>query len=79
MLAIIVFKNVDYNDDDDGIDDERSTFEDLPRAKKRSTLEDLWPQQIYNYESAVFLIIIIPPIMIIIIIPGCVEKDDSSV
>ena len=37
-----MFTNVDYNDDDN---DERSTLEDLSRAKQNSTLEDLWPQK----------------------------------
>ena len=76
------FKNVDYNDDDDDDDDdnERSTLEDLSRAKQRSTLENLWPPQ-NGFESADNkLLITIPPIMIIIIIiPGCGGKDDSSV
>ena len=45
MLAVIIFKKVDYNDDDDDDDDdnvdEMSTLEDLSRAKQWSTLEDL--------------------------------------
>ena len=40
----IFFKNVDYNDDDD-LNDERSTLEYLSCAPKRSTAEDLRPQK----------------------------------
>ena len=40
MLSVIIFQNVDYNDDDDN-DDERSTFEDLSRAPKMSVLEEV--------------------------------------
>ena len=46
MPANIIFKNSDYNADAADNDDERSTLEDLARAKKRSTLEDLWPQKL---------------------------------
>ena len=54
MLALIIFKTVDYNDDDDHNDDETSTLEDLSRTKNWSILEDLWPQK---------TIIIIPPMI----------------
>ena len=50
MLTVIVFtkmrahssfKNDDYKGDDDETDDERSTLEDVSRAPKRLTFEDL--------------------------------------
>ena len=73
MLAIIVLRNIDYHDDDDDDNNDET-----------STLKDLWPPEIYDYKSADNQIIIInPPVIIIIIIaiiiPGCGDKDDSSV
>ena len=77
MLSIIIFENVEYNDDND---DERSTLEDISRAKQRPRIRGFMTAFVYKSADDEIIIIIQPVmIMIIIIISGCCEKDDSSV
>ena len=79
MVAIIIFKNDDYNDGDDDDDDQRSTLEDVSSARKSSTSGDLWPQKIYDYKSADNRIVIMIPTKKIYNNPWLQRKDDSSV
>ena len=80
MLAILVLNSVNYNGDDDNGDD-RSTLEDLSRAKNGQQ-QRTYDGKNYNYKSADNKIVLIIPlkirtIIVIVIIPGCDEKINS--
>ena len=65
-------------EDDDGDDDERSTLEDLFRAKQWSILEDLWPRTKYNFKSADIRILMINPAKKLLSMGAAKVKNPTS-